>query len=106
MTIATKVRKERDYYGKPMQEFEFNGKKIKTNFDAMSYPLWNGNDIPVKYTYLGDGYNRALEFGETEEEALIKAVEAGYDEIRFVETSTCVTGYHHTYIWMHRRTQE
>ena len=105
MTFAEQVRKERDFYGKPMQEFGFNGKRIKTNFDAFQYPMWNGNDIPAKYTYKDHGYNRRLEFGESEEEALNKAVEDGYDEIRFVETSTCVTSYHDVYIWMHRRTQ-
>ena len=106
MTIAKKVRIERDYYGRPMQEFEFNGKIIKTNFDAFQYPMWDGNGIPAKYTYKDHGYHRRLEFGESEEEALIKAVEAGYTEIRFVETSTMVRGYHNVYIWMHRKEEK
>lgn len=102
MTPAEIVRRDRDYYGIPMQTFEINGRKIKTNFDARQYPLWNGNDIPAKYSF-PNGKNRPLGFGESMDEAFIKAVEAGWTEIRFVETSTCVRGYHHVYVWCARK---
>ena len=105
MTYADQVRQQRDNHGRPMQTFEINGRKIKTNLGAWQDCMWNGNDIPTKYTYLGNGHNRALGFRESMDEAFNKAVEDGYDEIRFVETSTCVIGYHHVYVWTHRRTE-
>lgn len=98
MTIAEFVRQTRDHHGRPMQTFEINGKKIKTNLGAWQDAMWNGNDVPAKYTF-PNGRHGALGFGESMDEAFIKAVEAGWTEIRFVETSTCVRGYHHVYIW-------
>lgn len=101
MTAAEFVRANRDNHGKPMQTFEINGKKIKTNLGAWQNTMWNGNEIPMKYTYLCGGTHRALGFRESTDEAFNKAVEEGYTEIRFVETSTRVRGYHNEYVWLH-----
>ncbi len=99
MTPAEYVRQNRDHHGRPMQTFEINGRKIKTNLGAWQDCMWNGNEIPAKYTWSGGGKERGLGFRESMDEAFNKAVEAGWTEIRFVETSTCVRGYHHVYIW-------
>ena len=101
MKYAQMVRDQRDYHGKPMQEFEIDGRKIKTNLGAWQDCMWNGRKIPAKYRY-PIGHNRPLNFGESENEAFEKAVADGYTEIRFVETSTMVRGYHHVYVWLHR----
>ena len=100
MTPAEYVRTHRDFHGRPMQTFEINGRKIKTNLGAWQSTMWNGNDIPAKYTYERGGCERGLRFGESADEAFNTAVEDGWTEIRFVETSTCVRGYHHEYIWL------
>ena len=99
--IAKFVREARDNHGKPMQIFEINGKKIKTNLGAWQESMWNGNDIPFKYTSLGNGRNYGLGFRATMDEAFEEAVKEGYTEIRFVETSTCIRGYHRIYVWLH-----
>lgn len=98
MTIAKIVRETRDHHGRPMQTFEIDGREIKTNLGAWQNSMWSGNDVPAKYTF-PNGRNRALEFGESMDAAFIKAVEEGWTEIRFVETSTCVRGYHRVYVW-------
>lgn len=99
MTPAEIIRQTRDVHGRPMQTFQINGKKIKTNLGAWQDSMWNGNDIPMKYTWYSGGTHRPLGFGESMDEAFIKAVDEGWTEIRFVETSTMVRGYHHVYVW-------
>lgn len=99
MTQAEFVRNNRDHHEKPMQTFEINGKNIKTNLGAWQSSMWDGNEIPVKYTHEKKGKHRSLEFGESEDAAFIKELENGYTEIRFVEVSTAVRGYHHVYVW-------
>ena len=64
--------------------------------------MWNGNDVPDKYSYPLGNY-RTLGFRETVDEAFNKAVEAGYTEIRFVETSTCIIGYHDVVVMVHKK---
>lgn len=98
MTIAEQVRNQRDIYGRPMQVFEINGKKIKTNLGDWRCSMWNGNDVPAKYTF-PNGKCRGLRFGECADEAFIEAVEAGWTEIRFVDVSTSIRGYHRVYVW-------
>ena len=94
-TVAEYVREHRDHRGKPMQTFEINGKKIKTNLGDWKSVIWNGNDVPMKY-----GTNqRAVGFGKTMNEVFEDLVNEGYTEIRFVEVTTCVRGYHRVYAW-------
>ena len=98
--LAQMVREQRNSHGRPMQTFEIDGKKIKTNLGAWQNSMWDGSDVPAKYNH-PNGSNRALEFRETIDEAFEKAFYEGYTEIRFVETSTCVRGYHNVYVWCH-----
>ncbi len=98
MTIAEFVRQSRDVHGRPMQTFEINGRKIKTNLGAWQDCMWNGNDVPAKYTF-PNGRCRGLGFRESMDEAFIKAVEEGWTEIRFVDVSTRIRGYHRVYVW-------
>lgn len=98
MTQAEFIRANRDYHGKPMQVFEVDGKTIKTNLGAWQSSMWNGNEIPKKYTH-----TRRLGFHESMDEAFIKELNNGYTEIRFVEVSTRVIGYHDIYVWCARK---
>lgn len=98
--LAQMVREQRNHHGRPMQAFEIDGRTIKTNLGAWQDSMWNGNDIPEKYCH-PNGYHRRLGFGESMDEAFEKAVADGYTEIRFVETSTMVRGYHNVYVWLH-----
>lgn len=98
--LAQMVREQRNPHGRPMQTFEIDGRTIKTNLRAWQNSMWDGNDVPEKYNH-PNGSNRRLGFGESEDEAFEKAFIEGYTEIRFVETSTCIRGYHHVYVWCH-----
>lgn len=93
-TVTEIIRNTRDTHGKPMQTFEINGRKIKTNLGDWRSVMWNGNEYPKKYTCY------RLGFRESMDDAFIKAFESGYNEIRFVECSTSVRGYHNIYLWV------
>lgn len=93
METAMLVREMRDSRGKPMQKFHINGRTIKTNLGAWQSVMWNGSDVPKKYKC------HHLGFRESMNEAFDKLFEEGYNEIRFVECSTCVRGYHNVYVW-------
>lgn len=93
--ITKMIRETRDLHGKPMQTFIIEGRTIKTNLGDWRSVMWNGNDVPKKYKWY------ALGFRESTDEAFIKAFENGYNEIRFVECSTSVRGYHRMYLWVH-----
>lgn len=71
-----------------MKEMTINGKTIKTNYESDEYAIWNGNDYPKTMEVVD------VPFGKTAKEVLYDLVDAGYTRIRFVETTTCVRGYH------------
>ena len=70
-----------------MKEMTINGKTVKTNYDG-EWAIWNGNDYPATMRVVD------VPFGKTAKEVLYDLVEQGYTRIRFVETTTCVRGYH------------
>ena len=90
---AMLVREMRDPHGKPMQNFLINGRNIRTNLGSWQSVMWNGTDIPKKYKC------HHLGFRESMNEAFDKLFDKGFNEIRFVECSTCVRGYHNVYVW-------
>lgn len=79
-----------------MNTVSVNGKHIKTNLYSSQYPIWNGNDVPAKY----NGRYVTVPFGSTVKELFDKLVAEGYTEIRFVETTTMVRGYHHVHAFV------
>ncbi len=99
------IRELWDYDGKPTQEFNIDGKLIKTNFEAYDLPYWNGTDIPVKYTRENNGINYRSTKPRAEE--LDECIAQGFDEIRFVLcASGMIRGYCEIFVWAHRSTQK
>ena len=93
MAKATDLIKDIPCRTNKMVVYNIDGKDIKTNLKAMNYPIWNGNDFPSKYTsYVCVGFTSVYDVFNS-------LVEQGHTEIRFVEMTTCVRGYHKVYAW-------
>ena len=95
------IRELWDYDGKPTQEFNIDGKIIKTNFCAYHNTYWNGNDVPEKYTGAKNGIHYNV-YKLTSEE-LDDCIAEGFDEIRFVLcASGMIRGYCDVFVWAHK----
>lgn len=88
MKASEIVRAQYDDNKAPMQKFTINGKLIKTNLCAGEWKVWNGNDYPKNGNVL------TRPFRKSTYEWFDELIESGYTSIRFVETTTCVRGYH------------
>ena len=76
-----------------MVVYNIDGNAVKTNLKAMNYPMWDGNEVPNKYRgYECVGFTSVYD-------VFNDLVNRGYTEIRFVEMTTCVRGYHKVYAW-------
>ena len=87
------VRKNRAWGNNRMKKFEINGRIVKTNFGACSYPYWDGNG----------GHYRSVPFRKTYGEIFDELVDKGYTYIRFVETTTRIRGYHNGHYMADKR---
>ena len=67
-----------------------NGRKIKTNLGAWQSTMWNGNDIPAKYTHECGGRERGLRFGESSDEAFNKAIRGVPTEVKVKNDPVCL----------------
>ena len=94
------IRNSWDWHGKSTQEFNIDGKIIKTNLNG-SDQYWNGTDIPVKYTRANNGIHYKAHKSRSEE--LDDCIAEGFDEIRFVlYASKMIRGYCEVFVWAHK----
>ena len=86
---------EQQYKSTKMYTYDIDGKQIKTNYGAVNYPYWNGNE----------GVNRTrVGLNTTTAEVLKSLIEDGYDTIQFKSlASGQIRGYTTTYAFYSKK---